>query len=64
MEITIKGEAQEFAALIAAIREQPTASEIADEITEGILRCASFMQDALEEDIERREVPHGEESGH
>ena len=63
MEITIKGEAQELAALITAIKERPTASEIADEITEGILRCASFMQDALEGDMEREEVPHGEESG-
>ena len=63
MEITIKGEAQEIAVLITAIKERQTASEIADEITEGILRCASFMQDALEGDMEQKEGSYGEESG-
>lgn len=41
MEITIKGEAKEIAVLITTIKERQTASEVAEEITENLLRCAS-----------------------
>lgn len=44
MEITIKGEAKEIAALITAIKERQTASKVAEEITENLLRLASFSR--------------------